>query len=202
MKLLLFSDLHLSENHTKSIVEQSKNVDIVIGAGDYCSLRRNLDQVIGWLSVITTPTLLVPGNSESYEELVNACKSWPGSQVLHGNGTDIHGIHFFGIGGGIPITPFGSWSYDFSEKEAEILLKDCPAKGVLISHSPPKGILDRSSFGMHLGSKSIRNVIHEKYPKLVVCGHIHESGGKIDKVDETVVINAGPHGVIYELNDQ
>ncbi len=177
----------------------SGEVDIVVGAGDYCSLRRNLDQVIDWLSVINRPTILVPGNSESYEELMKACEDWSSAIVLHGNGLEMDGISFFGIGGGIPVTPFGSWSYDFSEEEAEDLLKDCPNHAVLISHSPPKGILDRSSIGLHLGSKTIRKTIETKSPRLVVCGHIHESGGKTAQVGGTTVLNAGPKGMIFDV---
>ena len=108
-------------------------------------------------------------------------------------------IAFFGIGGGIPITPFGSWSYDFSEDEAYDLLRDCPSGGVLISHSPPMGVLDVSSDGRRLGSQAVRETILTKKPNLVVCGHIHGSAGQIDRIGETTVINAGPQGIIWEL---
>jgi Icc-related predicted phosphoesterase len=199
MKLLLFSDLHLSKNCCLRIIELSHEVDVLIGAGDYCSLRRDLDRVIEWLKLIKKPTILVPGNAESYDELVAACRPWSSAKVLHGNGVEIQGQLFFGLGGGIPVTPFGSWSWDFTEDQAEILLNKCPKNTVLISHSPPKGILDKSSFGLHLGSKSIKKFIQEKSPKLVVCGHIHESGGKMEKYGTCTVINAGPHGVRYDL---
>lgn len=199
MKLLLFSDVHLSKNHCLRIIELSHEVDVVIGAGDYCSLRRDLNRVIEWLKVIKKPTILVPGNAESYDELVAACRDWSSAKVLHGNGVEIQGQLFFGIGGGIPVTPFGSWSWDFTEDQAERLLNKCPKNTVLISHSPPKGILDKSSFGLHLGSKSIKKFIQEKSPKLVVCGHMHESGGKMEKHGACTVINAGPHGVRYDL---
>jgi Icc-related predicted phosphoesterase len=105
---------------------------------------------------------------------------------------------FFGIGGGIPITPFGSWSYDFSEEEAYDLLNDCPSGGVLVSHSPPAGVLDASSDGRSLGSQAIRKTILVNKPSLVVCGHIHGSAGQIDRIGDTTVINAGPQGIIWE----
>jgi Icc-related predicted phosphoesterase len=200
MKLLLFSDIHLNENHCRRVIDLSSNVDVVIGAGDYCSLRKNLDQVIDVLQVIKKPTILVPGNSENYDELLEACNDWPSSKVLHGNGVEIQGQLFFGIGGGIPETPFGDWSWDFTEEQAEKLLEKCPKNAILISHSPPKGILDKSSFGLHLGSHTIRNFIQEKSPKLIVCGHIHESGGMIEKHGNCTVINAGPHAMVYDLN--
>ena len=79
------------------------------------------------------------------------------------------------------------------------MLKDSPSGGVLISHSPPKGILDISSDGRRLGSTALRDAIINKNPLLVVCGHIHASAGQIDRFGETTVINAGPKGIIWDL---
>jgi Icc-related predicted phosphoesterase len=199
MKLLLFSDLHSDFRIAARLVDMSNEVDVVVGAGDFCSVRRGLEEIIGALSPITKPTVLVPGNSESYRELVNACRVWPDAHVLHGSQTAIDEISFYGIGGGIPITPFGSWSYDFSENEAEDLLRDCPVGGVLVSHSPPKNILDISSNGRHLGSEAVRQTIVRKKPNLVVCGHIHGSAGRAEIFNETTVINAGPDGIVWDI---
>ena len=199
MKLLVFSDLHNDLRTASKLVELSNSVDVVVGAGDFCVARRGLDEIIAPLSAITKPAVLVPGNSESEEELLQACHSWETARVLHGSREIIAEIIFFGIGGGIPITPFGSWSYDFSEDEAYDLLRDCPSGGVLISHSPPMGVLDLSSDGRRLGSQAVRETILIKKPNLVVCGHIHGSAGQIDRIGETTVINAGPQGIIWEL---
>ncbi len=199
MKLLVFSDLHNDFHIAAKLVELSNAVDAVVGAGDFCVARQGLDEIIAPLSAITKPTVVVPGNSESDEELMQACRSWKTARVLHGSRTTIAEISFFGIGGGIPITPFGSWSYDFSEDEAYDLLSDCPSGGVLVSHSPPAGVLDLSSDGRSLGSQAVRETILNKKPNLVVCGHIHGSAGQIDRIGETTVINAGPQGIIWEL---
>ena len=199
MKLLVFSDLHNDFRTASKLVELSNAVDVVVGAGDFCVARRGLDEIIASLSAIAKPTVLVPGNSESEEELLQACQSWETARVLHGSRETIAETIFFGIGGGIPITPFGSWSYDFSEDEAYDLLRDCPPGGVLISHSPPLGVLDGSSDGRRLGSQAVREAILIKKPNLVVCGHIHGSAGQIDRIGETTVINAGPQGIIWEL---
>jgi len=199
MKLLVFSDLHNDFRTASKLVELSNTVDVVVGAGDFCVARRGLDEIIASLSSIAKPTVLVPGNSESEEELLQACQSWETARVLHGSRETIAETTFFGIGGGIPITPFGSWSYDFSEDEAYDLLRDCPSGGVLISHSPPMGVLDLSSDGRRLGSQAVRETILIKKPNLVVCGHIHGSAGQIDRIGETTVINAGPQGIIWEL---
>ena len=66
MKLLLFSDIHLNESYCKRLIKLSNDVDVVVGAGDYCSLRKDLDKVIERFCTMKKPTVLVPGNSESY----------------------------------------------------------------------------------------------------------------------------------------
>jgi uncharacterized protein len=173
----------------------------VVGAGDFCIGRRGLEKIINALVGITKPVVLVPGNSESNEELINACRVWESARVLHGTQVTIEDITFFGIGGGIPVTPFGSWSYDFSEDEASELLRDCPPGCILISHSPPKGVLDLSSDGRSLGSQAVKKTIADKKPTLVVCGHIHGSAGQSYRLGKTTVINAGPEGMIYHYGD-
>ena len=199
MRLLVFSDLHSDFRIASKLVELSHDVDVVVGAGDFCNVRRGLEEIIRALSGIKKPTVLVPGNSESDAELINACRLWNDAHVLHGRQATIDGISFYGIGGGIPVTPFGSWSYDFSEKEAYDLLSDCLPGGVLVSHSPPKGILDTSSDGRSLGSQAVRDAVEQNKPDLVVCGHIHGSAGQTKRFGETTVINAGPYGIIWKL---
>ncbi len=199
MKLLLFSDVHCDLKACEALVMKSRSVDVVIGAGDIGNVRQGLQQTIDVLSKINKPTVLVPGNSESDDELREACGQWPSSHVLHGNGHCIDEIDFFGIGGGIPITPFGSWSFDFTEEEAESLLLDCPPGAVLVTHSPPKGIVDRDSRGRSLGSRTIAGVIQRLSPRLVVCGHIHGCWEQRDYLGDSLVINAGPRGVVIEV---
>ena len=201
MKLLLFSDLHSDFRTASKLVERSHEVDIVIGAGDFCIGRRGLQKIIDALAKITKPSVLVPGNSESDEELKNACHGWRSAHVLHGRQAVIDGMTFFGIGGGIPITPFGSWSYDFSEDEAVELLRECPPACILVSHSPPKGVLDLSSDGRSLGSTAVRQTVNMQMPRLVVCGHIHGSAGRTQQLDQITVINAGPGGIIYKYGE-
>jgi Icc-related predicted phosphoesterase len=199
MRLLLVSDLHCDAEAARAVVERAKDFDVVVGAGDFATARRGLSGVIDVLRTMTKPTVLVPGNSESLEELREACHDWPAARVLHGDGATAGGRAFYGIGGGIPVTPFGKWSYDFSEVEAERLLRDCPPGCVLVSHSPPKGCVDLASNGVSLGSTAIRAAIERVHPALVVCGHIHGSAGRHGMIGATPVVNAGPVGLEWEL---
>jgi Icc-related predicted phosphoesterase len=201
MKLLVFSDIHADLHAASNLARWSVDVDVVIGAGDYIMPRQGLGEMITAFMRIEKPTVLVSGNCENTHDLKSACRGWQNAHVLHGEQVTIDGMSFFGIGGGIPITPFGSWSYDFSEDEAAQLLENCPSGGVLISHSPPKGILDISSDGRSLGSTALKDTLMTKNPLLVICGHIHASAGQIDRFGETTIINAGPEGIIWDLEE-
>ncbi len=199
MRLLLFSDLHCNIAATQELVDRGQQVDVAIGAGDFGQVRRRAGVCIDILKVMPCPTIIVPGNNESLAELVEACRGWENVHILHGTGVSIAGVNFFGLGGGVPVTPFGSWSWDFSEEEAHDLLGDFPEAGVLVSHSPPKGCLDVDSNGTSRGSTTVRDLIFAKRPALVVCGHIHACWGRSEQVAESTVINAGPAGIIFEF---
>ena len=199
MRLLLFSDLHRNLAAVHNLVRASQDVDVVVGAGDFGTVRKGVEEVIRALSAVERPAVLVPGNSESYEELAAACQQWRSASVLHGSGVEIDGVQFWGVGGAIPVTPFGSWSYDFTEEEGRRLFAECPRGAVVVSHSPPKGAVDQSSAGQSLGSIALREVVDRCQPVLVVCGHIHDSGGQSATVGDTPVVNAGPQGIIWEL---
>lgn len=199
--LLLFSDIHADLEQADALVARSRAADVVIAAGDFANVHRSLQDTINVFKAIDKPTVLVPGNNETLDDLRAACRSWASAVVLHGDGCEIAGRQYFGIGGGIPVTPFGAWSFDFSEEQAASMLKDMPTNAILVSHSPPKGYCDRSSTGRSLGSTSILAAIAQKNPALVVCGHIHGSGGQMTVLGETTIINAGPEGVEYDLEN-
>lgn len=199
-RLLLFSDVHADLNACGVLEERAKEADVVVGAGDFCRMRRDLQTPIDALASIETPTVLVPGNAETEDELRDACSHWSNAHVLHGEGCTLEDLYFYGIGGGIPVTPFGPWSYDFSEREAAQLLADCPDGAVLVSHSPPKGVVDRDSSGQSLGSTAVRDTIQETQPVLTVCGHIHGSWGQEDTLGSTPVVNAGPEGLLWSVS--
>jgi uncharacterized protein len=202
VKLLLFSDLHRDVQAAARLVELARSADVLVGAGDFASVRRGLNDCLNVLRAISCPAVLVPGNNESFEELMHTCKNWPSAHVLHGSGVTIGGVEFFGLGGGVPTTPFGDWSFDLTEGEAAEKLLDAPKGGVLVSHSPPKGAVDVASNGKSLGSVAVRDAIDRLQPQLVVCGHIHASAGQIAIIGATTIINAGPTGMTWTLSSQ
>jgi len=197
MRILAFSDIHRDLDQAARLVEMSADADVVIGAGDFASVHDGLDETIQALAAIEAPTVLVPGNNETEDALREAAGAWPAATVLHGDGTEIDEVEFFGLGAGVPITPW-DWSFDLSEDDAAERLAGCPEGGVLVIHSPPQGHADASSAGDHLGSVAILEAIEAKQPRLAVCGHIHESWGERSRIGETEVVNLGPSGTWLE----
>lgn len=198
MQILAFSDLHRDLDQAARLVERSSEADVVIGAGDFASVHEGLEETIGALDGIGVPTVLVPGNNETADALRAACAGWDSAAVLHGEGTEVDGTQFFGLGAGVPITPW-DWSFDLDEDEAAEKLAGCPEGAVLVVHSPPKGHCDTSSSGDHLGSRAILEAIEAKRPQLAVCGHIHEAWGAESEIGPTRVMNLGPSGTAIEL---
>ena len=193
MRLLGFSDLHRDRRRAQELVERSGDADVVIAAGDFASVHVGLEKTIDVLAKIAKPTLLVPGNNEKEDALRAACGGWEAATVLHGEATEVDGVSFYGLGAGIPTTPW-PWSFDLTEEEAEAQLAGCPDGAVLVLHSPPKGHVDKG-----LGSEAILRAIESKRPPLAVCGHIHECWGQRSRVGETEVVNLGPDGAFLDV---
>jgi Icc-related predicted phosphoesterase len=198
VKLLAFSDLHRDLGQAAELVAMSAEADVVIGAGDFASVHKGLAETIDALAAIETPTVLVPGNNETDDALREAAAGWGTATVLHGSGTSIEGADFYGLGAGVPVTPW-EWSFDLDDEAAASMLAPCPENAVLVLHSPPRGHCDSNGAGMSFGSPALLQTIEEKSPRLAVCGHIHESWGCESRIGETPVHNLGPKGTWIEV---
>jgi Icc-related predicted phosphoesterase len=62
---------------------------------------------------------------------------------------------------------------------------------MFLVHNPPWAeVVDRTSFGMHVGSRRLTELISSAAPLVVQCGHIHEAAGK-ERIGSTTVFNPG-----------
>jgi uncharacterized protein len=193
MRVLAFSDVHCDLGAVEALVAQAADVDVVAGVGDFASVHEGLEETLAPLHAIDAPLLLVPGNNETVDALRSAVADWDGVTVLHGEAADVDGVSFFGIGGGIPTTPW-DWSFDLTEKEAAERLADLPGGAVLLSHSPPKGHVDKG-----LGSVAVLEAAQRAEARAVLCGHIHEQWTNESRIGETLVRNLGPDGFLLDL---
>jgi uncharacterized protein len=198
VRLLAFSDLHRDLVRAEKLVEMSAEADVVIGAGDFASVHEGLEETVDALAAIETPTVLVPGNNETDAALREATAGWRSATVLHGGGVTIAGVEFFGLGAGIPVTPW-EWSFDLDDEKAAVMLAHCPENAVLVLHSPPLGHCDSNGSGQSFGSPILLRTIEERNPRLAVCGHIHESWGCDSKIADTPLYNLGPKGTWLDV---
>ena len=62
---------------------------------------------------------------------------------------------------------------------------------VVVSHTPPRGMLDTAlRFGVHrIGSPALRQFVKRQQPALVLTGHCHSSGRRSEWAGRTLVIN-------------
>ncbi len=81
-------------------------------------------------------------------------------------------------------------------------LLDRSEKLIIVSHAPPRGILDRAiRFGeQSIGSSALREFIDEKGDDvvLVICGHVHACGGNYVKSDGVVIVNVSSHDSVFD----
>lgn len=192
MRLICISDLHGRSGKIEGLRDVS--ADLIVVSGDITDFggkdraRAILEDLLKINNVVG-----VPGNCDRLdvnEALVEA------EADLHSRGRVLGGIGFFGVGGS-NATPFHT-PQEYSEEEIEAFLvrayeevKDREVK-VLVSHAPPYNTkVDETSAGRHAGSTKVREFVERHQPNLVICGHIHEAKG-VDKIGESVIINAGP----------
>jgi Icc-related predicted phosphoesterase len=187
----------MDTGQAERLVAAGEDADVVVGVGDFASVHSGLEETIAVLRRITKPTVLVPGNNETEDALREACDGWESAIVLHGESTAIDGVEFFGLGAGVPVTPW-DWSFDLTEEEAAEKLAACPNGCVLAVHSPPRGHVDTSGAGEHLGSVAVLDAIVAKEPRVALCGHIHESWGERSEIGPAEVVNLGPAGTFLD----
>ncbi|MFO0941734.1 MAG: hypothetical protein U0930_13340, partial [Pirellulales bacterium] len=123
---------------------------------------------------------------------------------------------------GSPYTPwFFNWAYNVARPDLEAIWQTIPATvDLLVTHGPPKGILDvtrdwKTKEPIHIGSMSLtRNVEQRIKPKIHTFGHLHDeigisNFGWLDRSGVTFINccccdlpgNLVHHGVIVELSE-
>lgn len=213
LQMLVLGDIHADLNALGCILASAKvsgeKYDMVVCTGDFGSealkaggrsssdVERRLygvsvRAVMESLAVLELPVVFVPGNHDS----VNLNTSGTIHNVdLLGSGTacEVNGWQLVGVGGS-PWTPlrFGyEWNDANLAERVGDTLQGGPAR-VWLTHSPPW--VSRCDLGgphgQHLGSRALRNMMDERQPRLLLCGHIHEGFG-CEVVGSTVVLNAG-----------
>ena len=200
MKLLAFTDLHGDEKIIKELIVKAKKTkpDFLVCAGDISEFGAKLENILKKFETVGIPMLLIPGNHEDPHCLKESSSKFEYIIYLNEGSYEVDDYVFFGYGDGV---------FDKEDKYFERLAKrfaktiDKNKKFILLVHAPPhKTKLDLLPMMGHSGNKSIKKFIVSERPHLVICGHLHENFGTIDKVGKrSVLINPGPKGKIIEI---
>lgn len=196
MRILAFSDLHGDFKALHRLARKADHADLLVCAGDFTVFENNILRVMKKLNGIGKPVVLVHGNHEDPEFVRETCKKMSNIHFVHKKLLQLREFHdytFIGHGGG----GFTKRDLEF-ERFAKKLRLQKNKKLIFITHQPPyKTKLDY--IWAHHGNKSYREFVMRAKPVLYICGHLHETQGKEDRIGKTKVINPGPKGKIVEV---
>ncbi len=205
--------------------------DLLIVAGDLTArdTEKQYEEFSSWLNTLAyRKVIIIAGNHDNYlmdcskvgvkplfydppyvEYLCDSgteLRDWPPLKPGMEDGTKLE-VKDYKIWG----TPWSLWFHGVNPKCKAFMGSENDLKkkfalipddiDILITHSPPHGILDLCESG-HVGSKTLRRIMGRVKPKLWVCGHIHEGYGEFK--DTTIsgidyhIVNASIMNEHYE----
>ena len=184
---------HISDSHgMHDQYKVPKNIDIVCHSGDSTNYfqtipnKEEFDKFVDWYRQVDIPfKILIAGNHDAYiyneGKKARAILDKAGIIYLDKESVTINGLKFWGE----PRTPeFGGWHFMVDRSKMRKHWEEVPKDvNVLITHGPPKGILDSASSRDNTiemaGCSNLRgNIESNNWPDLrAVCfGHLHAQG--------------------------
>lgn len=197
MKFLAFTDLHEDRKKLQRLIKRASqpDIDFVICAGDFSTFGRGMEVVLKAFNDLGKRFYVLPGNHEEHLELPAILREFSYCVDLHQQAKKVNGFVFLGYGGG----GFAQEDALFRKIARHWYGKYNGEKIVLVVHMPPFGNKTDLLHKIHVGNKDYRRFIERIKPKLVICGHLHETVGQVDKIGNSKVVNPGWDGMIIEL---
>lgn len=197
MRLVCISDTH-GQHHTLKLPAG----DVLIHAGDFT--RRGTPAEIKdfnlWLGTLPyAHKVVIAGNHdflfEHDPERAQALLTH--ATYLQDSGIQIQGFHFWGS----PVSPrFFDWAFNRTRgDQMQQHWTQVPSDtDILITHTPPYGMLDKIWLGRHVGCEVLAQELRQRlHPLLLICGHIHESAGQMQQ-GRTLIVNASSLNRLYQ----
>ncbi len=185
LRLVLVSDTH--ELHESLDMPEA---DLMIFAGDLSFFSKSAAAILdfnNWVAELPYPTVLVPGNHDTFlESGLHGRSLMNNAHVLINESIEVKGLKIWGS----PVTPLASSGFAMPSPSARRkLYSSIPMDtDILVTHFPPYGILDRSpGSGDHQGCQEVLAASARVKPKLHVFGHVHGAHGVLNTPDTTFV---------------
>jgi predicted phosphodiesterase len=188
MRIVCLSDTH--GMHERIAVPDG---DVLLHAGDFTGLGelREIEAFNAWLGRLHhRHKVVIAGNHDFlFERNPSLARSLLSSATyLEDSGVELDGLRFWGS----PWQPrFFDWAFNLDRGEP-LRRKWALVPGqidVLVTHGPPRGVLDRTSTGEQAGCEELATALARIRPRVHVFGHIHEGYGQLER-DGTRYVNA------------
>lgn len=181
--ILCLSDIHNSNvlHKIRKLLDLHSEIDAVFFLGDLSHHTEFAEGFIKLFHDAAIPFYCVPGNNDPLpvRELMNKMKCNVEEQEKMFMTWRVVGL------GGSPVTPFNTVYEKTEDKiKKQMSRMNIDNNTIILSHTPPYGVLDTTASGLHIGSKAVLQMIKERQPFAVFCGHVHEAEG-YEKIGET-----------------
>lgn len=179
MRLWHFSDTH--GQHQR--LQVPEGIDVVIFSGD-CSNHRNpalnhneVIEFVDWFSSLKVPVkVMIAGNHDTsiehglYDRELFSDK---GIVYLENTQVSVGEVKIWGS----PYTPsFDNWSFMKTRHKIHKVWQTVPKDvNILVTHGPPRGILDMNHTFSQCGCSSLFKRVEQIKPNLHLFGHIHDN---------------------------
>lgn len=188
--LCLISDTHRLHRQLKL-----PRADVLIHCGDFCSFRQQdlatLRDVDEWFGSLRGTKVIGIGGNHDFE-LESGGFRFTNATLLQDQLVEIEGLSIYGA----PWCPDLSGFAYYADPETLIEKWKMIPTGidVLVTHTPPHGILDVPTSGdVHLGCPYLKAELMRIQPRLHCFGHVHASYGQVTE-DSTHFVNAAVVG--------
>ncbi|MGM5483483.1 MAG: metallophosphoesterase family protein [Nanobdellota archaeon] len=199
MKFLAFVDMHEDMEDYEILKRRIEKFDpdFLVCLGDLTFFSHNLNEMLSLLNNLGKKTYMIHGNHEEKKEFGKECEKYKHIKFVHKKMIQEGNTLFIFYGGG----GFSQREKDFTSwiKKNRNYIKN-EKNIVLCTHAPPSNtIIDKLGDEMHVGVTDYKNFIDNFKPILAISGHIHESYKEQEISNDTLLINPGGDGEIFEL---
>jgi len=187
MRIYAVADIHGKPDKIERIrqVLSELKPDALVVAGDITNYFNSVE-IISQFNRMPVPVLAIRGNTD-LAKVDHLLDNYPNTSSLNLKEQKIGGVKLVGVSGTIPL-PFSSrigWREKRIIHTLAVLVDD---ESVLVVHCPPRGVLDEAFGRFHAGCRRLHQLVVQRQPRLVLCGHIHERSG-IASIGHTTVVN-------------
>lgn len=198
MKIVIISDTH--GEHAKL---GRLSGDVLIHCGDFALGHERQEAALyeldRWFAEQAFRHIVCVGGNHDFlveEKKTRGEQIFRNAICLEDVSVEIDGVKFHGA----PWTPeLTQWAHYRPTAELQRAWEMVPEDvDVLVTHSPPRGILDRNSRGKACGCELLRQRVAAVRPQLHCFGHIHASAG-VHQEGGTQFVNASMVDSQYQL---